>query len=99
MKQMRTGVFETNSSSTHSIAICTREDYQRFVDGELMYDICDDVLLPTSSEDLKTRGYRYKTHKELGHPREDTWLETYCHDFITPSGDEMVAFGAYGYDG
>lgn len=32
-------------------------------------------------------------------PDELTWLETYAHNFITPSGDEMVAFGAYGYDG
>lgn len=26
-------------------------------------------------------------------------LETYARSFTSPSGDEMVAFGAFGYDG
>lgn len=26
-------------------------------------------------------------------------LETYSRTFTSPSGDEMVAFGAFGYDG
>ena len=26
-------------------------------------------------------------------------LESYTRFFISPSGDEMVAFGVYGYDG
>lgn len=28
MKQVRRGVFETNSSSTHSITICTEDEYE-----------------------------------------------------------------------
>ena len=38
MKQVRRGVFETNSSSTHSITICTEDEYEKFKRGELMYD-------------------------------------------------------------
>ena len=98
MRQIRTGVFETNSSSTHSIVICTKEDYQGFVDGELMYDRYEDKLTP-ATDALQSESYRYKTHKELGHPHDDVWLETYEKHFKTPSGDEMVAFGAYGHDG
>ena len=37
-KQIRHGVFETNSSSTHSMVVCSEEDYQKWVDGELLYD-------------------------------------------------------------
>jgi hypothetical protein len=32
---IRQGVFETNSSSTHSFTICHKEDYDRWVKGEI----------------------------------------------------------------
>ena len=35
MKTIRMGTFETNSSSTHSIAICTKEQYEKWTNGEL----------------------------------------------------------------
>lgn len=35
MLQIRHGVFETNSSSTHSITMCSKDDYDRWVDGEV----------------------------------------------------------------
>ena len=35
MKQIRRGVFETNSSSTHSITMCMKEDYDKWVNGEI----------------------------------------------------------------
>ena len=33
--KMRQGVFETNSSSTHSITMCNESDYEKWVNGEL----------------------------------------------------------------
>lgn len=33
--KMRQGVFETNSSSTHSITMCNESDYDKWVNGEL----------------------------------------------------------------
>lgn len=36
-KQIRRGVFETNSSSVHSITMCTRSDFDRWKDGELLF--------------------------------------------------------------
>ena len=35
MKQIRRGVFETNSSSTHSLTMCMKEDYDKWVNGEV----------------------------------------------------------------
>lgn len=35
MKQVRRGVFETNSSSIHSITMCMKEDYDKWVNGEI----------------------------------------------------------------
>lgn len=57
--QVRQGVFETNSSSTHTLTICSKDDF-------------------------------YVRNGDL---------ETYSETFTSPSGDEMVAFGAFGYDG
>lgn len=35
--QIRRGVFETNSSSVHSITMCTGSDFDRWTDGELLF--------------------------------------------------------------
>lgn len=37
MLQIRQGVFETNSSSTHSITICSEDEYQKWVDGDMLF--------------------------------------------------------------
>lgn len=37
MKIVRRGTFETNSSSTHSITICKKDEYDRFAEGELLF--------------------------------------------------------------
>lgn len=95
MKQVRCGVFETNSSSTHSLVICTQEEYEQFKADEMMYDSDEDRLVPYSSLLIETEGYRYKSYRRFGYND----LESFYQTFITPSGDRMVAFGQYGYDG
>lgn len=35
MKLIRNGIFETNSSSTHSLVLCTKEKYDKWQRGEL----------------------------------------------------------------
>lgn len=36
MKAIRLGTFETNSSSTHSMVICSEEEYKKWANGELL---------------------------------------------------------------
>ena len=36
-KQIRRGVFETNSSSVHSLTMCTGEEYKKWESGEFLY--------------------------------------------------------------
>lgn len=38
MKQIRHGVFETNSSSTHSITMCLKSEYDQWKNGEAFFD-------------------------------------------------------------
>lgn len=37
-RQIRRGVFETNSSSVHSITMCSHDEYTKWVNGELLFD-------------------------------------------------------------
>ena len=37
MKQIRRGVFETNSSSVHSLTMCSGEEYQKWENGEILF--------------------------------------------------------------
>lgn len=45
MIKIRYGVFETNSSSVHSLIMCSDNEYQKFVDNELLYDRWNDCLI------------------------------------------------------
>ncbi len=45
MRVVRKGVFETNSSSTHSLTICTKEEYEQWERGEVLLDILDDEFI------------------------------------------------------
>ena len=38
MRQIRRNVFETNSSSTHSIAFATKSEFEKWRNGELFYN-------------------------------------------------------------
>lgn len=83
-KQTRVGVFETNSSSTHSLTICTEDDFERFKDGKFMSRYGE--LVKPDPEDENQVAY-----EDMGSD-----LEYFEERFTTPSGDKMVAFGEYG---
>lgn len=42
---IRRGVFETNSSSVHSLTVCAKEDYDRWVNGEMVRDTNDNKIV------------------------------------------------------
>ena len=43
--QVRAGVFETNSSSTHSLTVCTGDEFKMFTSGEAFWGKLDDAIL------------------------------------------------------
>lgn len=94
MISIRRNVFETNSSSTHSICICTEEDYKKWKEGEKLWYYWSNKLVDISEVPEKERyTWDYRSYEYEGN------LEWYCEHFTTPSGDKMVVFGDYGYDG
>ena len=122
-KQIRQGVFETNSSSTHSLTMMMKNDYERwenenlylfngytygwnfnkpvrnnlytrdeaveFVKNSRYYSIGDEI----SEEYLKE--FDFISFDDEG----SDYLEGFYEEFTTPSGETIVAFGEYGYDG
>lgn len=90
---IRYGVFETNSSSSHSLCVCTTEEYEKFINGELVIDLKKDELIPRPKDFEK---YGLLEYEDIG-DEEPKYLgykyEPDAHTrFITSSGDEMVAF-------
>jgi hypothetical protein len=108
--QIRRGVFETNSSSVHSLTICKKSDFDRWKEGEIYLDSYgnsfvsrsiieaqfknDGHLLEDENEfDDLCLDYDYLTFEQF-HKME---YETFENNYKTESGDEIVAFGYYGY--
>ena len=44
-RQIRTNVFETNSSSVHSLTMCSMADYEKWKEGELWFDKYEDKFI------------------------------------------------------
>lgn len=99
--QMRTSVFETNSSSTHSIAICTEDDYKAFKKGKKLIDRNSLKLYNSVEEGMAQDKWSeeedFMTYEEFEEYVSE-YYEEFEEKFTTPSGDKAVAFGYYGYD-
>lgn len=121
-KQIRQSVFETNSSSTHSLTMMMKSDYNRWVIENLYlfkgytygWDFDKPIKnhLYTRDEAEKfVKNSRYYHGEEIDNEvlREmdfiswddegSEYLEEFYEEFTTPSGETIVAFGEYGYDG
>ena len=46
MKTIRQGCFETNSSSTHSITLCMENEFEKWKNGDLYWNIWNEKLVP-----------------------------------------------------
>ena len=67
MKQIRKNVFETNSSSTHTLAICTEDEYKDWKDGKLLFNKWNETFVKNSinitKQDKVEAEERYNTYK------------------------------------
>lgn len=124
MIQVRNGVFETNSSSTHSLTMMMKSDYKRWESENLYlyndrygygWDFNKPVYNSLYTRDeaiefvIANRYYKDtgcvddEILKECGfiswNDEGNEYLEKFYREFTTPSGETIVAFGEYGYDG
>lgn len=121
-RQIRRGVFETNSSSTHSITMCSGEEYDKWCSGNLLFwvgkkkfmikeDIIEELkeltrwdnslMYPDVNWDDDSVVADIFDSEEIQSSDEffdDEYLETFEEKYHTPNGEEVVAFGKFGYD-
>lgn len=99
-KQVRRGVFETNSSSVHSLTLVMKDEYEKWEKGELVYNDWENKLVPVTEEikkkmELDGKCSDYFTYEQF-YDYEYNEFKTYENLYTTPSGEEVVAFGYYG---
>lgn len=114
MRVIRRCVFETNSSSTHSIVMCSKEEYDKWENGETCLIPYNKGRFITKNEALNILSEdeidinKYDSIDEAFSDNEiytydsyfdDYRLDSFYEEYMTPSGDTIVAFGKYGYDG
>lgn len=131
-RQIRRGVFETNSSSCHSLTMCMASDYDRWEKDHLYLFDGFDYSYPKGNKPINGHFYtrkeaidfinvntRFKEEIDLTMKLEEIedilhdwgwydyryYWDEYCGDYetfeertVTPNGDEVVAFGYYGYN-
>lgn len=139
-RQIRIGTFETNSSSVHTLVICSEKEYLAWKNGELLLnpykygdkerfieatklteeekedairyyedeerdywksweDLTEEEIEKWYAQYAKDFGLQrsgYYTYDEYMH---DDYLETFENLYVTESGDRIITFGKYGYDG
>lgn len=86
--QVRFGVFETNSSSTHSLVICSDEELDLWKEGKLVYKWRDN-LIPSTNEEGE-EGENFSEFCE--------YLEVDSHTYITKDGEKINIICRYGND-
>ena len=103
MNKTREACFEANSSSTHTLTLCTKSDFDRWINGELIYDCDKEELIPLTGDIMKEKEEEDDYKRYMTYENFNDWsyldYETFVQEFKTPGNEEVVAFGYYGYEG
>ena len=98
--QIRRGVFETNSSSVHSLTMCMESDFNKWVAGELVWSRWGDELVPITDEikkSIEEDEREYLTYEQFN-DYDYIDYETFEDSYTTPNGETVKSFGYYGHD-
>lgn len=93
MKVIRNFVFETNSSSTHVLTMCSDDEFKGWEEGKFLYSMADNKLVP--SEEAKYKNPDHYLTKEQYDRYVDTRLEDCDGDYFENSYNNVKAFGYF----
>ena len=103
--QIRRGVFETNSSSVHTLAITTTTDWDRFKKGELlMKGYPDDISFVNTNSVDKEQVFTYDKYDdgEYYYDYEYMTYDTFNYlddaEIIFKELDNVLAISVYKYE-
>ena len=103
-KQVRMGVFETNSSSIHSLCIVSEEEMNDWKDGKTAFcNWTKEFKEVENLQEVPGREGRYEDSEGDEFQSYDVYfddyeLESYEESYTTKHGDTVYAFGKYGHD-
>ena len=69
--KVRRGVFETNSSSTHSITMCSNEEYEAWKAGKMVYDCDAEELVSLRNPEFLMKFQKVLLRKQTRYNAED----------------------------
>lgn len=103
MLQIRQGVFETNSSSVHSLVMCTGKEMEEWMNGKLFFDRWKDKFVPATEsllamDPVGRMDESICSYDEFWDYIEDCGYEGFEQTYKTSSGEVVHAFGYYGED-
>ena len=112
-RQIRRGVFETNSSSTHSLTMCSKSEYDEFEKGNMYIERWGSKLYTKEkmnekfkqmtdwrTKELKYRGVDWDNDEEFNRVLEETDYVTYDKYWDTVSEEYETFEDSYtGKDG
>ena len=81
--------------------MCMKSEFDKWVEGELVWDKWADELVPITpevKEDMSKRHSHYLTYDQFN-DWEYLEYDTFEDSFTTPGGEQIISFGYYGYDG
>ena len=107
-KQIRRGVFETNSSSVHSLTMCMESDYDRWQKDH--FYTREEAIAFEKTDKYIRKDFDWSNEEEVNeilhenkfYDYEYFWnkrceyYETFEETMTTPNGERVVAFGYYG---
>ncbi len=108
-RQVRSGCFETNSSSVHSLTICTEAEYNAWLSGKKVYDYYGGKLVDApelSYEEKAEARQEYeamaKSHKyyvpwdKLDKDAQNQWYQEYkTHELIETGDDQYMSYDTW----
>lgn len=113
-ENIRRCCFETNSSSVHTLILCSDDEFSKWKNGELYLDIKNKILVESNKQIELARSFESEEecYDKMGQwdywHRYLTWDEYYSWDYITyekfntvyltPKKEIVHAFGYYGND-
>lgn len=95
-RQIRNGVFETNSSSVHTMTICTKKEFEGWENADLLYNTDTEKFI-TLAELSKYDEYEKEDIKTFDEYRNMFDYGMDVKEYKTESGDEITVFGGTYY--
>ena len=106
MRQVRRGLFETNSSSTHSLTMCSGDEFRRWENGELLFDRWNEEFVEASS--VKTGHNMDKVKETYEEVRGNLWknfddlteaeIADFCEEYFEEDDDNQYVTYEWYFD-